>query len=96
MKSVMSIVRKVKNTDNQDGFNLKFKQNDISISDELGRHIQKLIDNAKRGDEIELPGETIRAHSLYINKPITLIGKAGTVIEIEGGCISIDFRAKGD
>lgn len=39
MKSVMSIVRKVKNPDNKEDFNLKFRQNDVSISDELGRHI---------------------------------------------------------
>ena len=34
---------------------LKLKQSDMSFVDELGRHIQKLIDNANKGDIIELP-----------------------------------------
>lgn len=71
---------------------IKFKQSDISYVDELGRHIQKLIDNSKRGDIIELPSETIRVHSLYISKPITLVGGPGTVLEIVGGSIHVDFN----
>ena len=71
---------------------IKFKQSDLSYVDELGRHIQKLIDNSKRGDLIELPSETIRVHSLYITKPITLVGGPGTVLEIVGGSIHIDFN----
>ena len=50
-----------------------------------------MIDNSAKGDVIELPSETIRVHSLLINKPITLLGKPGTVLEIVGGNITIDF-----
>jgi FKBP-type peptidyl-prolyl cis-trans isomerase 2 len=52
-----------------------------------------LIDNADKGDIIELPAQTIRVHSLYISKPITLIGKPGTVIEVCGGSIFVDFNS---
>jgi hypothetical protein len=41
---------------------------------------------------IELPSETIRVHSLYITKPITLVGGPGTVLEIVGGSIHVDFN----
>jgi len=51
-----------------------------------------LLNNAKRGDTIELPAETIRVQSLYISKPVTLLGKPGTVLEVWGGTIHIDFN----
>lgn len=50
-----------------------------------------MINAANKGDVIELPASRIKLHSLVIWKPITLIGKPGTVIEISGGSIYIDF-----
>jgi hypothetical protein len=95
MKSFLNIIKEgQQNTlrQNDNMSEIKFKQSDLSYVDELGRHIQKLIDNSKRGDIIELPSETIRVHSLYITKPITLVGNPGTVLEVVGGSIHIDFN----
>lgn len=49
----MSIVKKGDNKLNLSDF--KLKQSDRSFVDQLGKHIQKLIDNASKGDVIELP-----------------------------------------
>ena len=57
--------------------------------------LQQRIDDAKIGDTIELPPERLRLHSLLINKPLTIIGKPGTVLELLGGSIVVDFNAKG-
>ena len=95
MKSFLNIIKEGQQHPgrvNENISEIKFKQSDLSYVDELGRHIQKLIDNAKRGDLLELPSETIRVHSLYISKPITLVGGPGTVLEIVGGSIHIDFN----
>lgn len=62
----------------------------LEHSEQLGVYVQSLIDNAKRGDHIELPDEKIKVDHLYINKPVTLIGKPGTLIEACGS-IHIDF-----
>lgn len=56
-----------------------------------GHILQEMINAANKGDVIELPASRIKLHSLVIWKPITLIGKPGTVIEISGGSIYIDF-----
>ena len=40
---------------------------------------------------MELPGERIKVHSLILKKPITIVGRPGTVIELTGGGIIIDF-----
>ena len=93
MRSFMSIIKKGNGETTVNPSDFKLKQSDHSYYDELGRHIQKIIDNSKRGDVIELPAETIRVHSLYICRPITLIGKPGTVIEINGGSIIVDFNS---
>eukprot|EP00347_Sterkiella_histriomuscorum_P013188 403365673 len=93
MRSFMSIIKKGNGETTVNPSDFKLKQSDHSYYDELGRHIQKIIDNSKRGDVIELPAETISVHSLYICRPITLIGKPGTVIEINGGSIVIDFNS---
>ena len=50
-----------------------------------------MLDNASRGDVLVLPDEKFRVKSLFINKPLTLLGKPGTVIEIDGGNIRVDF-----
>lgn len=94
MQSFMSIIKKDNGKHGETTLSpseFKLRQSDISFTDELGRQIQKLIDNAAIGEIIELPAETIRVHSLYITKPITLIGKPGTVLEVSGGSIHIDF-----
>ena len=57
-----------------------------------GQILLKQIKDAEFGDVIELPQERIKLHSLIINKPLTLQGKPGTIIEICGGQIIIDFN----
>ena len=50
-----------------------------------------MIYKSKKGDIIELPDSKIKFQSLFITKPVTLLGKPGTSIEICGGSIFIDF-----
>ncbi len=40
---------------------------------------------------IELPSEHIIVESLIIKKPMTLVGKPGTVLQVNGGNILVDF-----
>lgn len=42
---------------------------------------------------IELPDEKIKLVNLIIKKPITLIGKPGSIIEVNGGSIRIEFES---
>ncbi len=52
--------------------------------------LQEMVDGAKRGAVIDLPDTTVRLKSLTIGKALTLLGKPGTVLEIEES-ITIDF-----
>ena len=38
-----------------------------------------------------LKSKTYKFTSLFIGQPITLIGQAGTILEIDGGSVYIDF-----
>ena len=35
--------------------------------------------------------KTYKFNSLFIGQPITLIGQAGTILEVDGGSIFVDF-----
>lgn len=50
-----------------------------------------MINKAKKGDIIDLPDSSIKVSSLYITKPVTLLGKPGSSLEVSGGSIFIDF-----
>lgn len=51
-----------------------------------------MINRAKKGDIIELPDSNIRVQNLFINKAVTLIGKPGSILEVYGGSIIVDFK----
>ena len=56
MKSFMDLLKLDKNekmNNFEKDFNLK--QSELSREEEYGRFLQKLIDNSKRGDQIDLP-----------------------------------------
>lgn len=55
--------------------------NDID-EEERGFDLQSRVDRAHRGDTIYLPATRIKIESLTINKPVTIIGNPGTVLEI--------------
>jgi hypothetical protein len=54
--------------------------------------IQTLIDGAKPFDSIELPPHRLTVPNLLISKPISLIGRPGTVLEVTSGSILIDLN----
>ena len=44
-----------------------------------------------------LKSKTYKFNSLFIGQPITLIGQAGTILEVDGGSIFVDFlKESGD
>ncbi len=53
--------------------------------------LQDAIDGAKRETVIELPETKVSFSSLVISKPVTLIGKPGTILEVDEGSISVNF-----
>ena len=50
--------------------------------DHMEFDLQSKIDRARKGDVIYLPASRIKIESLTINKPVTIIGSPGTVLEI--------------
>ena len=40
--------------------------------------------------------KTYKFQSLHINQPISIVGKPGTVLEVDGGSITIDFNQMKD
>lgn len=63
----------------------------MNDNDYNGDWLQALLDSANIGDVIELPPERIKVHSLILAKPLTLTGKPGTIIEVCGGAVIVDF-----
>ena len=61
-----------------------------------GDWLKQRINSAKRNEVIMLKNKTYKFHSLFIGQPITLIGQAGTILEIDGGSIFVDFLKSGD
>lgn len=55
-----------------------------------------MIFNSKIGDTIELPDEEIEINSLIIDKPLTLVGRPGSVIHVNGGTIVVSFAQHED
>ena len=45
---------------------------------------------------IQLPGERIEVESLTIDKPVTLEGKPGSTLLVNGGSILVSFVQSGD
>lgn len=54
--------------------------------------MKQVIENAKLGQIISLPESHIKVTELHINKPMTIRGKPGTILEITHGSISVDFE----
>ncbi len=50
--------------------------------EESGFDLQSRVDRAIRGDTIYLPANRIKIESLTINKPVTIVGSPGTVLEV--------------
>jgi hypothetical protein len=57
----------------------------------LGEIVKYTIENARKGQIINLPDTLIRMTELKISKPITIKGSPGTIIEITRGSIVIEF-----
>ena len=53
--------------------------------------MKQRISSAKRNEVIMLKSKTYKFDSLFIGQPITLIGQAGTILEVDGGAIYVDF-----
>lgn len=58
--------------------------------------MKKRIEAAKTNEVIHLAPTLFRFKSLHISKPLKLVGQAGTVIEVYGGSITIDFSEEED
>ena len=56
-----------------------------------GEWLIQRVKNSQRNEIIYLQEKTYKFHSLHIHHPISIIGKAGTVLEVDGGQIKIDF-----
>ena len=56
-----------------------------------GDWLKQRINSAKRNEVIMLKSKTYKFNSLFIGQPITLIGQAGTILEVDGGSIFVDF-----
>lgn len=63
-----------------------------SIALKNGEWLQNAINNAELNEVIILQPTVFRFHSLVIDKPVRIQGQAGTVFEVFGGSIIIDFR----
>ena len=62
-----------------------------------GDWLKQRINSAKRNEVIMLKNKTYKFNSLFIGQPITLIGQAGTILEVDGGSIFVDFlKESGD
>ena len=62
-----------------------------------GDWLKQRINSAKRNEVIMLKNKTYKFNSLFIGQPITLIGQAGTILEVDGGSIFVDFlKENGD
>ena len=46
---------------------------------------------AQKNEIIKLDATIFRFHTLIIDKPVRIVGQAGTVLEVYGGSIIIDF-----
>lgn len=62
-----------------------------------GDWLKQKLASAKRNEVIMLKSKTYKFNSLFIGQPITLIGQAGTILEVDGGSIFVDFlKESGD
>ena len=53
--------------------------------------VKECIENAKVNSTLILPDSHIKIKDLLIDKPFTIKGKPGTILEITHGCIEINF-----
>lgn len=56
-----------------------------------GDWLKQKLALAKRNEVIMLKAKTYKFSSLFIGQPVTLIGVAGTILEVDGGSIFVDF-----
>lgn len=56
-----------------------------------GSWLQAQINKSKDGETIFLEPTTYKFHSLFISRAVQIIGQPGTVLEVDGGSIFVDF-----
>jgi hypothetical protein len=62
------------------------------VEESQGFDLQGKLDETESGGIIELPAEKIVIEELYIKRPVTIVGKPGTLISVQGAGIIVDFR----
>ena len=77
---------------------LDFAERDRELTKiQNGDWLKQRISSAKRNEVIMLKSKVYKFNSLFIGQPITLIGQAGTILEVDGGAIYVDFlKESGD